>query len=214
MRFSYYRRLSARQRRIYDKSDAVGSLRMPSPERLAPHIEAVARELGRADRAATETAVRRFTMALLEALRVPGVRVRVLAARPSHDWGELHGLYEPEEGRKPLVTVWMRTAQRRQPVAFKTFLRTLLHEIGHHLDYELLGLEDSFHTQGFYKRESSLFRQLVPDPALYEPPKGKAGRGRTLGPANAKPAETARRPSGPRRRPAGVEQASLPFEDA
>ena len=43
------------------------------------------------------------------------------------------------------------------------FLRTLLHEICHHLDYHLYRLPDSFHTEGFYKRESSLFHQLVPD---------------------------------------------------
>jgi len=46
-------------------------------------------------------------------------------------------------------------------VKFRTFLRTLLHELGHHLDYEMLGLPDSFHTEGFYKRESSLLRQLL-----------------------------------------------------
>jgi hypothetical protein len=45
-------------------------------------------------------------------------------------------------------------------VAFKTFLRTLLHEICHHLDYALLHLRDSLHTDGFYKRESSLFYQI------------------------------------------------------
>jgi hypothetical protein len=57
----------------------------------------------------------------------------------------------------------MRTAKQKRVVAFKTFLRTLLHELCHHLDYELLKLPDSFHTDGFYKRESSLFHQLVPD---------------------------------------------------
>jgi hypothetical protein len=55
----------------------------------------------------------------------------------------------------------MRTAQHKRTVAFRTFLRTLLHELCHHLDYELLKLEDSFHTEGFFKRESSLFKQLV-----------------------------------------------------
>ena len=48
-------------------------------------------------------------------------------------------------------------------VAFRTFLRTLLHEMGHHLDYTLLKLGDSLHTQGFYQRESHLFHQLVTD---------------------------------------------------
>jgi hypothetical protein len=63
----------------------------------------------------------------------------------------------------PVITLWMRTAQRKQVVAFRTFLRTFLHELCHHLDYELLRLPETFHTEGFYKRESSLFRQLVVD---------------------------------------------------
>jgi len=41
-------------------------------------------------------------------------------------------------------------------------LRTLLHEICHHLDYELYKFPETFHTEGFYNRESSLFHQLVP----------------------------------------------------
>jgi hypothetical protein len=66
------------------------------------------------------------------------------------------------DARAPaVIRVWMRTAQHKRVVAFRTFLRTLLHELCHHLDYELLKLEDSFHTEGFFKRESSLFKQLV-----------------------------------------------------
>ena len=51
------------------------------------------------------------------------------------------------------------TAKRRQIVAFRTFLRTLIHELCHHLDYELFKLADSFHTEGFYKRENDLYRK-------------------------------------------------------
>ena len=102
---------------------------------------------------------------MLRALRVPPVRVKVLAARPHAKWGELHGLYETAKrpGLPPIITLWMRTARQKRVVAFRTFLRTLLHEIGHHLDYTLLRLGDSFHTQGFYQRESHLFHQLVTD---------------------------------------------------
>ena len=95
------------------------------------------------------------------ALGVPGVRVRVAARRPPLRGGELQGLYTPADGRgRDLVTVWMLTAKRGQVVAFRTFLRTLLHELCHHLDYTLLHLRDSLHTQGFYQRESSLFYAL------------------------------------------------------
>ncbi len=99
---------------------------------------------------------------MLEVLEVRPLRIKVLSRRPSTSTSELHGLYEPAETRTPaVITLWMRTAHHRRVVAFRTFLRTLLHELCHHLDYELLELEDSFHTEGFFKRESSLFKQLV-----------------------------------------------------
>ncbi len=53
------------------------------------------------------------------------------------------------------------TAQLRKVVAFRTYVRTRLHELNHHLDIDLLELEDSFHAEGFYKRKSSLFKQLT-----------------------------------------------------
>jgi hypothetical protein len=94
--------------------------------------------------------------------------VEVLAVRPSAEWGELHGLYTASESGPARIQVWMRTARHRRVVAFRTFLRTLLHEVGHHLDYELLHLPDSLHTEGFFRRESSLFRQLVGEQAPRE----------------------------------------------
>ena len=110
--------------------------------------------------------------ALTAALGIPRVRVEVLAARPHRDWGELHGLYTAEPRRTPRIQLWMRTAKQRRVVAFRTYLRTLLHEVGHHVDYAYLRLEDSFHTEGFYKRESSLFHQLVTDAAAEATPDG------------------------------------------
>jgi hypothetical protein len=71
-------------------------------------------------------------------------------------------LYTPEEAGKPArIQVWMRTAKHKRVVAFRSFLRTVLHELCHHFDYELLRLPETFHTEGFYQRESSLFKQLV-----------------------------------------------------
>lgn len=168
MAFAYYKKLNARQKRIYDRSEAVASLKLPAAEKLRPLVDAIATALALEDRRQTEKAAGEFTENLLRMLRVSLVDVKVLAKRPSNRWGELHGLYEPSDGKsRPLLTVWMRTAMRKDVVAFKSFLRTLLHEIGHHLDYELLGLEDSYHTQGFYKRESSLYHQLLPAPQRF-----------------------------------------------
>jgi hypothetical protein len=160
--FAYYSRLTPRQKEIYRRSDAVVSVPLPDAGALAPLVAALAEALAAGLLRPTQQASAALADGILDRLRLPRLVVRVYAVRPSRTWGELHGLYEPApRGGQARVSLWMRTAQRRRPVAFRTFLRTHLHEIGHHLDYELLRLPDSFHTEGFYKRESSLFHQLV-----------------------------------------------------
>ncbi len=165
MPFAYFKRLNRAQQTIYLRSDAITAVPLSSPEALRPRVAALAAALAGEERAATEAAAQQLVSALAGALRLPPVRVQVLAARPHARWGELHGLYEaePRSGKAPLITLWMRTAKQRRVVAFRTFLRTLLHEVGHHLDYAGLALGDSFHTEGFYARESHLFHQLVTD---------------------------------------------------
>ena len=69
-------------------------------------------------------------------------------------------------------------------VAPRTYLRTLLHEVCHHLDYALLGLPDSLHTEGFYQRESSLFHQIG-GAELTPPARGGRGSARINRPAPA-----------------------------
>ena len=172
MRFGYYDRLTPAQRRVYRQSDAITSLRLPRGAALGEPVGAVAAALESADRAAVQAAAQRLFSALTRAFGVPPCRVEVLSARPHGRWGELQGLYTTRGGARPAtVQLWMRTARQRRVVAFRTFLRTLLHELGHHLDYEHLRLADSFHTEGFYKRESSVFHQLVPAPGT---PRGES----------------------------------------
>jgi hypothetical protein len=90
---------------------------------------------------------------------VAAIRVEVRGVRPHNARGELHGLFRLS--RPPEIVLWMRTAQRHEVVKPRTFLRTLLHELCHYLDYSLLKLEDSYHTMGFFKRESFLVRALI-----------------------------------------------------
>jgi hypothetical protein len=162
MPFSYYNRLTPRQQVIYRRSDEIDSVVVPDAAPLVPLADAIARALASEDRPATQSACQFLLDALASRLGVPGVEVRVLARRPELRDGELHGLYEPAaHGARIQISVWMRTARRRQVVAFRTFFRTLLHEFCHHLDYERYKLHDSFHTEGFYKRESSLLKQLL-----------------------------------------------------
>jgi hypothetical protein len=151
------------QQAIYRRSDAITEIRLPQAERFAAAIDAVEAALLGDDRAATQAASERVINGLMAVLGAPPVRVEVLAARPHARWGELHGLYTAERGKRPKIQLWMRTAKQKRVVAFRTYLRTLLHEVGHHLDYTVLRLEESYHTEGFYKRESSLFHQLVTD---------------------------------------------------
>ena len=163
MTFAYYARLSRAQQAIYRKSDAITELRLARPAELHPLVTALEAALRSEDRAATQSATERLIHGLTTALEIPPVRVEVLAARPHAKWGELHGLYTTNPRQAPKIQLWMRTAKQHRVVAFRTYLRTMLHEVGHHLDYTRLGLTDSLHTEGFYKRESSLFHQLVPD---------------------------------------------------
>jgi hypothetical protein len=159
--FAYYDRLSRPEQAVYRKSDAVSALPLPCARDLAPAVEALRVALARDDAHQVAASGAEIAGRIARALGAPAPVVEVLAVRPSRDWGELHGLYTQED-EVALIRVWMRTARRARVVAFRTFLRTLLHELCHHVDFEVLGLSSSFHTEGFFKRESSLFRQLVP----------------------------------------------------
>ena len=162
MRFAYYSRLTAAQQRIYRKSDAIETIALPPGLAPGADVAAIRAALVADDRRGAQRGCQRIVDVLATGYHVPRVGVRVLAQRPSDDYGELHGLYEPEDGATlARITVWMRTARRRQVVAFKSFLRTVCHEMCHHLDYELFALEETFHTEGFYKRESVLANALL-----------------------------------------------------
>jgi hypothetical protein len=130
---------------------------------LWEQVAALREALESGDRLRTQSAADRLLAGIAARLKVPPLQTQVLAVRPAKDWGELHGLYTTAHaGRMARVQVWMRTAQRQQVVRFRTFFRTLLHELCHHLDYELFRWPDSFHTEGFYQRETSLLKQLLP----------------------------------------------------
>lgn len=166
MVFNYYSKLTRRQQSIYRHSDKVEKIVLTDPEKLNNSISGLEQALISDNRGRVESFAKDMIDTLVVDINVPDVNIRVLTVRPSEDWGELHGLYEPIDGmQKALITVWMRTATHKKAVAFRTFLRTILHEFCHHLDYEFLQLADSFHTEGFFKRESSLFKQLLGETA-------------------------------------------------
>lgn len=65
--------------------------------------------------------------------------------------------------RTRTIRIHNLTARRKQVVAPRTFLETLLHELMHHWDFELLKLRRSLHTSGFYHRLGNLKRALLSD---------------------------------------------------
>ena len=153
-------RLSRAQQRQYDRSNAVSAIAVDVSPRCARAVSLLEPALMHGDRPRTERVAQIICDELCAALRLPRVQVEVRQVRPSDRRGELHGLYE-SAGRSQVISIWMYTAKRGQVVAYRTFLRTLIHEIGHHLDYQHLRLSDSFHTDGFFQRESSLVRRLL-----------------------------------------------------
>ncbi|MBW1806557.1 MAG: hypothetical protein JRJ19_10110 [Deltaproteobacteria bacterium] len=161
MPFPYYQRLTANQKAIYRLSDKVSEIRLNNVRKLQSFAADLDQALQSERRIEVQQAVNRLCRQICKDLKVEKVNVKVLLKRPSDAEGELHGLFVREEGETAQLTVWMRTAKQKKVVAFKTFLRTLLHELCHHLDYSLLNLADTFHTEGFFRRESSLTEQLV-----------------------------------------------------
>jgi len=160
--FAYYDRLSRRDKELYDRSDRIRRVELPQAPGLRPVVEVIREGLARDERKVVEAAAGRLAEGITASLGTDPVEVVVLAVRPTLRAAELHGLYTRDGRGRPRIRVWMRTVHYRRVVAFRTFLRTLLHEVCHHLDYTHFKMPDSFHTEGFFQRESSLFYQLVP----------------------------------------------------
>ena len=164
MPFDYYGNLTPKQRKTYRESDHIAHVELGDPTQLRGAVTALRDALSAGDRSRVQRACVAVAHGVCDDLGIRRVRVRVGGRRPTDaDGGELFGRcsWDEEETRGALVEVWMRTAKRGQVVAFKTLLRTLVHELCHHLDYELHGLDNTFHTEGFFRRESSIMHQLL-----------------------------------------------------
>lgn len=164
MVFNYYYNLTKKQQFIYRKSDRIETVLLRRDGDFNPYLSALKEALVLEDRKSVIHSARNLLNGMAAGLDIPSVEVKVLSVRPSNARGELHGLYETaDDGNRAVITVWMHTVKHKRVVAYRTFLRTLLHEFCHHLDYEYYRLADSYHTEGFFKRESSLLKQLIPD---------------------------------------------------
>jgi hypothetical protein len=166
-RFAYYERLSLAEQAVYRHSDRIAWVPLGGDVEPLRALALAIRPALIGERCeAVRAASHALCAALCARLVVRAPALKVLRVRPRQaDASELHGLYTTGRRRRPLIRVWMRTAAHGRVVAFRTYVRTLLHELCHHLDFELYGMPESFHTLGFFKRESSLVRQLLPGAA-------------------------------------------------
>ena len=186
---AWFHRLPPPAQRVYLKSDAIDRYQFTPGVAVFSAIAALMHALEGGASSIVERAAQAVVIEICRLLGVSPVRLEVRNVRPHNARGELHGIYYPRgparvpssvpgklpaRNGEPLIILWMRTAQRHDVVKPKTFLRTLFHELGHYLDYALLRLGDSYHTMGFYKRESFLVRMLIPSdppsPRLAKPP--------------------------------------------
>ena len=156
----WLKKLAVKDRRSYLKSKEQFVLPIPFHPENSRFLLQLEEALTAKNQALVRLSAQRLSHHLNQLLGVKFVELEILEKRPSNSRGELHGLYQA--GGKlavPRIRLWMRTAKRLQVVAFKTFLRTFIHEHLHHWDYHLLKLSNSYHTEGFYRRESDVLKQ-------------------------------------------------------
>jgi hypothetical protein len=155
----FFYRLAPRDQKVYLRSDAIDAFDLA----VGPNALSLAEVLVVALEGGSIAWTGRTAQALVaELCRLLGVRVvpiEVKGVRPRNARGELHGIFYPDA---PRIVLWTRTALRHDVVKPKTFLRTLMHELVHYFDYAVLRLGNSYHTRGFFKRESFLVRAVFP----------------------------------------------------
>jgi hypothetical protein len=160
-RFAYYNRLSAKDKATYRASDAIAEVPLTDVPALQVLVRGVDEALLTGKRVRVAKAVTALIGALVGQLGAPPVKVHVREVRPDLEDAELHGLYTFAVGDAPArLEVWMRTRALGRVVKLRTFIRTVIHEVLHHLDVTLFEMDDSFHTEGFFRRESSMVRAL------------------------------------------------------
>ena len=101
---------------------------------------------------------------LCEKFHLPRVIVSVVSRPQPHSTNmngnlksKTFGYYKPTA---MTITIFNKTAIRKEEVSIKQFAETLLHEFMHHYDMQYLKLGATPHTAGFYKRISDLTAKL------------------------------------------------------
>src|SRR5215469_1904503 len=158
---AFFYRLPPHAQRCYLESDSITRYQFVPDAAAAKSVAGLTRVLAKGNPSDTEHAARAVAAEMCRLAGVPGLAVDVREVRPKNTRGELHGVFYPSDPRKrtlPRIVLWMRTAERR--------------ELVHYFDYSVLKLDNSFHTHGFFARESFLVRSTIApqEPAETEGP--------------------------------------------
>lgn len=159
------REWSQTQSKDYQKS--LSTVINPITNKRLRTLHIAVRLLGEALKNGEEAAINEFTNEMIAELnliyRLPHLKVYTGGKRRmTRSGGQYYGVYRTRGSQETRhsVSVYSRTAKTQKYVAPKTFLRTLIHEWGHHYDKHKLKLNSTFHTKGFYDRMNMIYNQL------------------------------------------------------
>ncbi|MHA1200051.1 MAG: hypothetical protein ACTSQF_12040 [Candidatus Heimdallarchaeaceae archaeon] len=137
------------------------------PNRSANVLHLAVKLLAEALRNGDEGAIKEYsneTIAELNRIyKLPHLRVYTGGKRRlTRRGGQYYGVYKSRGGeeKRHSISVYSRTAKTQKYVAPKTFLRTLIHEWGHHYDKYRLKISNTYHTKGFYDRIKTIYTEL------------------------------------------------------
>ncbi len=156
---------SSSQTSDYNKSNTATIEPLPRSSVKALHV--AVKLLAEALNEGNEEAIKEFSNEAIAELNLiyglPDLRVYTGGKRRyTRRGGQYYGVYRSrgEDDVKHSVSVYSRTAKTQKYVAPKTFLRTLIHEWGHHYDKYKLRINNTYHTKGFYDRIKTVYMKL------------------------------------------------------
>lgn len=156
---------SAAQSKDYEKS--ITAVMKPLARSSVKVLHKTTVMLGDSLKLGDDEAINKYSNLLLSELNsmynLPYLSVHTGGKRRlTRSGGQYYGLYRTrgDTQKKYSISVFSRTAKNQKYVAPKTFLRTLIHEWGHHYDRHVLSLMNTYHTKGFYDRINTLYGQL------------------------------------------------------
>ena len=161
MVFAYFDKLNQDQQKTYLLSDRIRQVKFPNDISLRPLILSLKQALHDEDQLSVEQTLQSISQIITSSLGLASLQVNVLPVRPSVKGEELLCIHSsPNYDTRHIIYVWMYTSQQHHVVAYNTLLRLFTHELCHYIDHDYFRFNESFHTHGFYQRESELLGRI------------------------------------------------------